>query len=259
MNAELLIAHFHRIIDAPETIPRLRRFVLDLAVRGKLVPQDPTDEPASALLKRFQEQKEGLVDEGVLRRDKPLPPITTGDAPFKLPMNWAWARMGHTSTLITKGTTPTTYGHNFQSIGVNFIKVEAIRNGQLLPKNVTSFISEETNEFLARSCLIAGDILFSIAGSIGTCALVTESVLPANTNQALAIIRGTETIFDPEFVLFCIKSSISAPILNKARGGAMNNISLEDVRKFLVPVPPLKEQHRIVAKVNELMTLCDQL
>jgi type I restriction enzyme S subunit len=259
MNAELVLKHFDRIGDAPDAIPRLRRFILDLAVRGKLVVQDPTDEPGTVLLKRMQEQKCRLIRQGVTRQEKPLPTVAPEDIPFTIPTNWGWARIGETSTLITKGSTPTSYGHSYQSSGVNFIKVEAIRNGQLLPQNVTSFISDETHAFMARSRLAVGDILFSIAGSIGTCACVSGSVLPANTNQALAIIRGTEIVFNPTFVLFCIKSSVSTLILSKARGGAMSNISLEDVRNFLVPVPPLKEQHRIVAKVAELMALCDKL
>jgi type I restriction enzyme S subunit len=259
MNPTRLVDFFDRISEAPDAVPRLRRFILDLAVRGKLVEHDPIEESGAVLLKHIQEQKVRLMKEGVLRQGKPLPAIAAKDIPFTIPTNWVWARIGETSRLITKGSTPTSYGHSYQSSGVNFIKVEAIRNGQLLPQNVTSFISEETNIFLARSRLAAGDILFSIAGSIGTCARVSENVLPANTNQALAIIRGTETIFNPEFVLFCIKSSVSALVLSKARGGAMNNISLEDIRNFLVPIPPLKEQHRIVAKVNELSAVCDRL
>jgi type I restriction enzyme S subunit len=259
MNTDVLLKQFDRISDAPDAIQRLRRFVLDLAVRGKLVEQNPSDEPGTVLLKSMQGQRCRLIRQGTLRQEKPLPTVATEDIPFTIPTNWGWARIGETSTLITKGSTPTSYGHSYQSSGVNFIKVEAIRDGQLLPQNVTSFISDETHAFMARSRLAVGDILFSIAGSIGTCACVSERVLPANTNQALAIIRGTGIVFNPTFVLFCIKSSVSTLILSKARGGAMNNISLEDVRNFLVPVPPLAEQHRIVAKVDELMAMCDRL
>ena len=161
--------------------------------------------------------------------------------------------------MITKGSTPTSYGHAFTQTGINFIKVESIQKGLLLSKNVTSFISEETYNFLARSQLETGDILFSIAGSIGTCAVVTNDVLPANTNQALAIIRGTQLVYNPAFLLICIQSSVVHVILNKARGGAMNNVSLDDIQNFVTPLPPLAEQHRIVAKVDELMVLCDQL
>ncbi len=259
MNPAQVISHFDRISDAPDAIPRLRRFILDLAVRGKLVGQDPRDEPAVELLKRIQEEKARLVREGETRREQPLPPIGIQEVPSENPDNWKLARLGDTSTLITKGSTPTSYGHAFVPSGINFIKVESIKDGRLVSENVTSFISEQTHNFLARSRLAPGDILFSIAGSIGACARVTPSILPANTNQALAIIRGTNLVFDAEFLLICLKSSIAHLVLAKARGGAMNNVSLDDIRNLVVPIPPLDEQHRIVAKVDELMALCDRL
>jgi type I restriction enzyme S subunit len=165
VNPEQLLTHFDRISDAPDAIPRLRRFILDLAVRGKLVEQDPRDEPASELLKRIQAEKARLVEEGEIRKEHPLPPIGTQDLPSESPDNWKWARLGDTSTLITKGSTPTSYGHAFVSSGVNFIKVESIKDGRLASENVTSFISEQTNKFLARSRLAAGDILFSTCDS----------------------------------------------------------------------------------------------
>ncbi|QFY41712.1 hypothetical protein F6R98_02940 [Candidatus Methylospira mobilis] len=259
MNAELLLQHFDRISEVPDAIPRLRRFIFDLAVRGKLVEQDPHDEPAAELLKRIQAEKVRLVREGTLRRQKQLRTVDKDEVPNISPVNWKWERLGALSTLITKGSTPTSYGHSFTETGVNFIKVEAIKKGRLFPANVTSYISEATHNFLARSRLDDGDILFSIAGSIGTCAVVTKEILPANTNQALAIIRGTKLIYIPSFLLICIQSSVAQDVLDKSRGGAMNNVSLEDIQNFVVPLPPLAEQHRIVAKVDELMTLCVQL
>lgn len=259
MNKELLLQHFDRISEAPDAIPRLRRFILDLVVRGKLVDQDPNDEPPVELLKRIQTEKARLLKVGEIRKQKSLLPIGKDSVPSVSPASWMWERLGNLSTVITKGSTPTSYGHAYTESGINFIKVESIKTGLLLSKNVTSFISEGTHNFLRRSQLETGDILFSIAGSIGTCAVVTQDVLPANTNQALAIIRGTQSVYEPAFLLSCIQSSVSQVVLDKARGGAMNNVSLEDIQNFIVPLPPLAEQHRIVAKVDELMALCDQL
>lgn len=260
MNAERLLAHYHEIADAPDAIARLRRLILDLAVRGKLVKQDPNDEPASELLKRIAEEKTRLVKAGEIRKLKSLAPVHRHDIPVAEDISgWTWVRLGEVSTLITKGSTPTSYGHAYTDEGVNFVKVESIRDGLLRPENITSFISDETNQFLARSRLADGDMLFSIAGSIGTCAVVTKIVLPANTNQALAIIRGTQRGFVSEFLLKSLQSSLARSVLEKARGGAMNNVSLEDIQNFVVPLPPLAEQHRIVAKVDELMALCDRL
>jgi type I restriction enzyme S subunit len=241
MNHEFMLTNFERIIDTPDAIPHLRQFILDLAVRGKLVRQDPNDESGSEILRRFQFTKAKLVAKKAIRDGGPTSPLDRDDLPFATPMNWAWARIGDTSTVVTKGSTPTSYGHGYLSAGINFIKVESIVDGQLQPENIRSFISEETHNFLARSRLALGDILFSIAGSIGTCATVTEHILPANTNQALAIIRGSDMVFDSDFLLVCLRSSLSDLTVRRARGGAMSNISLEDVKNFIVPVPPAKE------------------
>ncbi|MCB6179030.1 restriction endonuclease subunit S [Rhodobacter sp. Har01] len=258
-SAERLLALYDRVAEAEDAIPRLRRFVLDLAVRGKLVEQDPSDEPAAELLRRIAKEKARLVKAGEIRKPKTLPPVDLRDVHIDMPIGWRCARVGELSTVITKGSTPTSYGHAYAVTGVNFIKVESIRKGRIAPDRITSFISEETNEFLSRSKLREGDLLFSIAGTIGTCALVTAEILPANTNQALAIIRGTGFVFEADFLIVALRSFVSNAILDKARGGAMNNVSLDDIQNLIVPLPPLVEQQRIVAKVDELMALCDRL
>jgi type I restriction enzyme S subunit len=259
MNPDWLLKHFEQISEAPDAVPRLRRFILDLAVRGKLVEQDPEDEPATEMLKRVAAEKRRLAEEGQIRKQKPLPLIREDEVPFNVHKNWKLVRLGEVSTLITKGSTPTSYGHSFVQHGINFVKVEAIKAGLLLPENITSHINSETHEFLKRSQLKSGDFLFSIAGSIGTCAVVTEQILPANTNQALAIIRGANLAFSLGYLSYSSSSDLLGFTVAKARGGAMNNISLEDVSNFILPLPPLAEQHRIVAKVDELMALCDEL
>ncbi len=238
-------------------IKQLRQTILNLAVRGKLVEQDPEDEPAEGLRNIFKAEKIWLAKTGQIKTPKRLYELPLGEYP--LVPGWVWERLGCLSTVITKGSTPTSYGHAFTDAGINFIKVESIKNGVLLPSTIKSFISSDTHDFLSRSCLCAGDVLFSIAGSIGTCAIVEENILPANTNQALAIIRGTQMVFSPVFLLAVLRSSIAQPVLLKARGVAMNNVSLDDIRNLVVPLPPLAEQHRIVAKVDTLMALCDEL
>jgi type I restriction enzyme S subunit len=259
MNPDWLLSHFNEISEAPDAVPRLRRFVLDLAVRGKLVEQNPADEPASELLKRLRATRTQLTEPRKKRKENLLGNLKDAKCPFELPNTWEWIRLGEVSTLITKGSTPTSYGHVFVKSGINFVKIEAIKDGRISAGNITSYISKETHQFLKRSQLHNGDFLFSIAGSIGTCAVVTDSILPANINQALAIIRGVDAAFLVSFLQYATRSCLLELALAKAREGAMNNISLEDVRNFGLPLPPLAEQHRIVAKVDELMTLCDEL
>jgi len=256
-HARSALESLKAVTTRPDQIKHLRQAILNLAVRGKLVPQDPNDEPQFP--QRIALERARLIKTGKIRKLKSLPPVPQDTERLGLVSGWIWLRLGAVSTLITKGSTPTSYGHSYTAEGVNFIKVESIKNGKLLPANVKSFISNKTNEFLSRSRLSAGDILFSIAGSIGTCAVVPEELLPANTNQALAIIRGTQAVFHPEFLLIILRSSIARAVLEKARGGAMNNVSLEDIETLIVPLPPLAEQRRIVGKVQELMVLSDRL
>lgn len=259
MNPDWLLKHFEQISEAPDAVRRLRRFILDLAVRGKLVEQDPKDEPASELLKRLRAQSAQLSETRRKRKENSMGSLKESECPFELPNAWEWIGLGEVSTLITKGSTPTSYGHVFVKSGINFVKIEAIKDARISAGNITSYISEETHQFLKRSQLHNGDFLFSIAGSIGTCAVVTDSILPANINQALAIIRGVDAAFLVSFLQYATRSCLLELALAKARGGAMNNIFLEDVRNFGLPLPPLPEQHRIVAKVDELMALCDEL
>ena len=240
-------------------IKKLRELILELAVRGKLVPQNPEDEPASELLKRIDAEKSKLVKEGKIKKQKELPKVSEEEKSFELPQGWEWERLGILSHLITKGTTPTSVGHVFTNTGVNFLKIENLDRGRIEKTSISQFISDETNEALSRSQLEAGDIVFSIAGTIGKTAIIYEEDLPANTNQALAIIRGTGSVFDQNFLRMQLDSFVAEKTRSRARGGAMPNVSLGDLSVLVAPIPPLAEQQRIVAKVDELFALCDQL
>ena len=240
-------------------IKKLRELILELAVRGKLVPQDANDEPASELLKRIAAEKAKLIAEGKIKKTKPLADITDDEKPFELPIGWSLERLCSLSHMITKGTTPTSLGFSYQNEGIRFVKVENVSFGRININSIDQYISEETDKALARSRLITGDVLFSIAGTIGRTCIVYSKDIPANTNQAFAIIRGTTTVFDQMFLLRQLDSFVSNKTKEKARGGAMNNVSLSDLSELILIIPPLAEQHRIVAKVDELMALCDQL
>ncbi|WP_022765490.1 restriction endonuclease subunit S [Butyrivibrio sp. XPD2006] len=152
-------------------------------------------------------------------------------------------RLGDIAELITKGTTPTTLGFDFQDEGINFLKIECFdENGSFLPKKV-AFISEECNEKLKRSQLKAGDVLFSIAGAIGRVAIVTEEMLPANTNQALAIIRITdENVYLPYIKLILTSPIVKKQFEKKKQGVAQLNLSLKDINEIVIPLPDKKRQ-----------------
>jgi type I restriction enzyme S subunit len=175
-----------------------------------------------------------------------------------LPEGWEEKRLGDICKTITKGTTPTTLGFSFVENGINFLKIENIKNDSIDENSIHKFINSDTHLALKRSQLIEGDVLFSIAGTIGSVAKVNSNVLPANTNQALAILRGYEDFLKFEYLYLFLKH-ISENVSKKhARGGALKNISLTDIKNTEIKYPSLEEQKRIVAKIDGLFAEIDK-
>ncbi len=174
-----------------------------------------------------------------------------------LPPNWSWVTLGDICERITKGSTPTSYGFKYQNTGINFVKTENIDSeGNVF--GIKEFINDEANDFLNRSKLNANDVLFSIAGTIGRVGVIKETNLPANTNQALAIIRLSNNNIFQQFVYYYLKSpSIQKGALKKIVGVGRANLSLTNIAEFKIPLPPLPIQKKIVAKIEELFSELD--
>ena len=162
------------------------------------------------------------------------------------------------SELITKGTTPTTAGFSFEDFGINFIKIESISNdGKIIAEKV-AHISREAHAALSRSQLVAGDVLFSIAGAMGRSAVVGSTLLPANTNQALAIIRTKQEAVTPRYLSHLLRSSrVLAHIESVKAGVAQYNVSLQQVGDIGIPLPPLDVQKEIVAEIEGYQKVID--
>jgi type I restriction enzyme M protein len=166
---------------------------------------------------------------------------------------WELVRLEELTEVITKGTTPTTVGFSFYNEGVNFVKIESILENGAFIKEKFAHISEDCHLKLNRSQLKENDILLSIAGSFGRIAIVTKEILPANTNQAIAIIRLRPNKISLKYVLFILKSPfVYSQTLNLIKGIAQNNLSLEQVSNFKIPLPPKPIQEQIVNEMLEL-------
>jgi type I restriction enzyme, S subunit len=161
---------------------------------------------------------------------------------------WPIKKLGDLSDLVTKGTTPTSIGYEFVQDGINFVKVESISTTGQFISDKLAHITPECHAALKRSQIEAGDILFSIAGALGRAVFATDDILPANTNQALAIIRLKQNNnVSRKFVLKALETGIVLEQIEKFKGGvAQQNLSLAQVRDFQIPIPPLPEQQRIV-------------
>lgn len=171
--------------------------------------------------------------------------------------NFEMVKLGDISDNITKGTTPTTNGFNFLDKGINYIKIESITNdGEFIP-NKFAFISNECHQSLKRSQLKENDILFSIAGALGRIAIVKKDILPANTNQALAIISLKKDIF-PKYIFWILKGGSVLEEIEKLKVGvAQLNLSLAQISNFKIPLPPLSIQQQIVNKIESYQKIID--
>jgi type I restriction enzyme S subunit len=166
---------------------------------------------------------------------------------------WKTKSIGDLSELITKGNTPTSIGYDFVPKGINFVKVEAISLNGVFINEKMDHINSECYSALKRSQLKEGDILFSIAGALGRTAIVTNNILPANINQALAIIRlKPDESISKRYVLKALETGFVLEQIEKFKGGvAQQNLSLAQIHDLLIPIPSLNEQQRIVSILDE--------
>ncbi|MGM8634424.1 restriction endonuclease subunit S [Enterobacter roggenkampii] len=232
-------------------IKKLRELILELAVRGKLVPQDPNYEPASELLKRIAAEKAELVKQGKIKKQKPLPEISEDEKPFELPEGWEWVRLGTLGYTQTGGT-PSKYNAEYYGNDIPFIKpADITAQGVIYDNEGLSIKGAETLGRVAPS----GSILMVCIGTIGKCQVINRT---CSFNQQINSITPFSDISD--FIYLDVSSSYfqslawdyssstTIPILNKGKWESL-----------LVPIAPLSEQARIVTNVKKLMSLCDQL
>ncbi|HCL7892871.1 TPA: restriction endonuclease subunit S [Raoultella ornithinolytica] len=238
-------------------IKKLRDLILELAVRGKLVPQDPNDEPASELLKRIAFEKAELVKQGKIKKQKPLPEISEEEKPFELPEGWEWSSIQNLC-LLENGDRSKNYPNKstLTETGIPFVNAGHLLNGKIDEKEMT-FIKESHFETLRSGKFLPGDILFCLRGSLGKSALV------GNVSGAIAsslVIVRVYPLVNNKYVHFYFDSPISYQFIKKYDNGtAQPNLAANDLARFLIPVPPVDEQIRILGKIDDLMSLCDQL
>jgi type I restriction enzyme S subunit len=213
------------------------------------------------LLKRIQAEKAKLIAEGKIKKDKPLAEITEEEKPFDLPVGWEWVRLIDLASLITKGSSPKWQGVNYTNNpdDIMFVTSENVGSYKLLLDS-PKYVERKFNDIEPRSILKNGDFLMNIVGaSIGRTAIYDLYTL-ANINQAVCLIRIATFNLSCMFLLHFFNSETCLEYMfDKQVDNARPNLSMGNISKFLIPIPPLVEQHRIVAKVDELMALCDQL
>lgn len=238
------------------TAQDLKNSILQLAVQGKLVLQNPSDEPASELLKQITQQKAQLVEEGVIKKEKPLPTISDEDIPFDIPENWLWVRLGDYCLDAFSGKspvyskTPTPYevigqAAN-QQLGLDYTQVKYT-------------VSEFWNSMDPKYFLLENDVLLNTLGhgTLGRAGIVPVLHKKLLTDGHLFVFRLYSAIASKYFYYYL---QYKRPEIEISANGSTNQtfLSLKRTNQWLIPVPPLAEQERIVAKIEELLPLVSE-
>jgi len=231
---------------------QLRQTILDLAIRGELIPQDPTDEPASVLLERIRAEKEQLIKDKKLKRDKKdNEPID--EIPFELPEGWEWCRLGEIQQVVT-GSTPTKKNDEYYGNDYPFYKptdLDAAYYVMDAQDNLSSLGYEEARKLPEKSILVT-----CIGATIGKTGLIRRE---GSCNQQINAILPNSNI-SPEFSYFvCISSFFQNNIIQNASATTLPILNKSKFEELLFPLPPLAEQHRIVQKVEQLLTIVDTI
>ena len=235
---------------------QIRQSILQYAVQGKLVPQNSNDEPASELLKRIKAEKEQLIKDGKIKKEKPIPPITEDEIPYELPQGWEWVKLGEICSKIVDGDHNPPSGH---PVKTNYLMLSAsnINYDKIVDLDKVRYLTKETfDEENKRTNLHVDDILFTIVGTLGrTC--IYDGNLNICFQRSVSVL--TTLIYNKYLKIVLDSPCIQFFMQKNATGTAQKGFYLNQVSNLIIPLPPLTEQQRIVAKVEELMQIVDKL
>lgn len=256
-HARFALDHLARFTTQPEHIPQLRQTILNLAVRGKLVPQNPKDEPASELLNRLQVTRAALFNEGVFPRPKLMIHDEAALEAKRLD-GWTEAKFGDVCNLVTSGSRG--WGEYYSDKGPKFIRAQNIRFGRLRLEDLALVNPPQSTE-RNRTKIASGDLFVVITGAgVTNPAMLDHDLGDAYVSQHVALIKPTSVELS-RWLLLCLMAPAAGrrTLLERAYGAGKPGLNLDNIRSLPIPLPPLTEQHRIVAKVDDLMALCDRL
>ena len=253
-NWQRIATHFDVLLDRPEAVDALEQTILQLAVRGLLVPQDPTDEPASVLLQKIRTEKDHLIAQGKIKRDKPLPPITDEEKPFELPQGWEWVRL--------RDVADNRLGKMLDKAKNTGKRYPYLRNTNVQWRHIDlddiKEISLEANE-LDEFRLVPGDLLICEGGYPGRCAIWDHPEREMYFQKALHRVRPKAGIAAELIAISLEVDSKSGDLEAYFTGATIKHFVGQALDRYVFPLPPLNEQMRIISRVSELREICTVL
>jgi len=242
--------------DNSHLINKLRQAILQLAVRGKLVPQDLKDEPASELLEKIREEKQRLVKEGKIKKSKPLPPIDPNEVPYELPKGWEWCRI-NTFCSVVRGGSPRPAGDpQYYDGNIPFLKVADLTRTEDM--YLTSFMYTIKEAGLRKTRLVNGETVM-LTNSGATLGIPKICTFETTFNDGIAAFEGLGPSVHKPYLYYFLRSKTQWFMDTASRGQGQPNLNTDIIRATLFPFPPSAEQKRIAEKTDHLMILCDQL
>lgn len=243
---------------------KLRQQILQEAIEGKLTAKWREEHQelisgnnhASKLLKKIQSEKEQLIKEGKIKKIKPLSPISDKEKPFDLPEGWVWGRLGDVCSKIGSGSTPS--GSNYSAKGIPFFRSQNIHNGGVVYEDI-KYISADIHSHMSGTTVLPGDLLLNITGgSLGRCARVPFDFKEGNLSQHVCIIRVVQV--NKAFLHDLIVSPLfQNMVFQSTTGAGREGLPKYNLEQFVIPLPPFAEEQAIVARVDKLMSLINEL
>ena len=239
------------------TPEQLRASILQYAMEGKLVKQNPDDEPAVTLLDKIKTEREELVKEGKLKKPRKVQSTEDEDFKFDIPNSWSWCRLGNIIYHLTDGAHKTPKYIDTKD-GIPFLSVKDISSGKIDLTN-TKFISQETHEVLSKRCNPQkGDILLTKVGTTGI-PVIVDTDIKFDLFVSVALLKFDDKLIDAKYFKYLLESPlVQDQVCENTKGVGNKNWVLRDINNTLIVLPPLEEQKRIVAKIEKLMPLVDE-
>ena len=240
----------------------MQKSILQMAIQGRLVPQLPEEGTGEELFQQIQEEKQRLIKAGKIKKGKPLPEISEDEIPFDIPESWTWVRFDNLCAVLTCGyaSTPT---YVSKESGMPFISAKNVKPYRFMPEDHNYISHELYNKLTQNAKPQKGDILLTRVGAgIGEAAII-DTDLDFAIYVSLTLIKLVNNdLIDNQYILFWLNSPIGVSSAKKniyGKNASQGNLNVKNVRDFLVPLPPLAEQKRIVAKLEEILPLCARL
>lgn len=251
--------HFDTLFNTEASIDTLKQTILQLAVMGKLVPQDPNDEPASELLKRIEQEKAELVKEGKIKKQKPLPPVSDEEKPFELPEGWVWCRLAELVAI--KGGKRVSNGYKLLTEPTPhvYIRVADMKDGTIDLSDL-KYIDEEMHQKIKNYIITKDDIYMTIVGAtIGKCGTVPALLDGMNLTENAARLIPSKLI-SKDYLYLCLRSDLcQEQFIDKTMQVGVQKMALNRLANTLIALPSTNESLRIRDRVKEMNKLCSKL